>query len=112
MIIENFRFNDQQKNSTADDLSQNINRGGNAGLCTHGEIFHFKGNITIIAHHMDNGEEFLPPIQVMAAAHSHIIPNTLCAVSDRPRLQDAVHIGEQTFNARAAAMGSAPKIII
>src|SRR3954464_15742846 len=57
----------------ADRDLERVDRGLDAGLGRHGEVFHLKADPAVVAHHSNDGEELLPPLQVVAGANCDIV---------------------------------------
>ena len=58
----------------ADGLAQRVDRGVDTCINGHGEVLHLEGNVSVVAHHVANGEEFLTPLEVLAAADCNVVP--------------------------------------
>ena len=70
----------------ADGLAQCVNRGMNTCVNRHGEVLHLEGNVSVVAHHVANGEEFLPPLEILAAADCNVVPYTVSGLGNGARL--------------------------
>ena len=66
----------------ADRLAERIDGGMNAGINGHGQVLHLEGNVSVVAHHVANGEEFLPPLQILAAADCNVVPNAVSGLGN------------------------------
>ena len=60
----------------------------------HGErqIFHFKGNLIVVARHADNREKLLPPLGIVSRADGNIVPRAAGKCVDRLGIQHAVRL--------------------
>ena len=66
----------------ADGLTQCVDRGVDTCINGHGQVLHLEGNVAVVAHHVANGEEFLPPLQILAAADCNIVPNAVSGLGN------------------------------
>ena len=66
----------------ADGLTQCVDRGVDTCINGHGQVLHLEGNVAVVAHHVANGEEFLPPLQILAAADCNVVPNAVSGLGN------------------------------
>lgn len=88
----------------ADGSLECINGGFQTSLHRHGQVFHLQRYITVITHHAANREEFLPPLQVTAAADSYIVPCAILGALYRQILQQAVNVNIITLRTSVLAV--------
>ena len=66
-----------------------------------------RANISVVAHHVANREEFLPPLEVLAAADCNVVPYTVSGLGNRTRLQNAVGVSQTTLDTGILAVNVA-----
>lgn len=76
----------------------------NAGIDRHGEVLHFERNVAVVAHHVADREEFLPPLEVLAAADRNVVPYAVSGLGNGARLKQAVGVGQTAFDAGILAV--------
>ena len=82
----------------ADGLAQCVDRGVDTGINGHGQVFHLEGNVAVVAHHMADGEEFLPPLEILAAADCNVVPYAVSGLGNRARLEQTVGVCQTTLD--------------
>ena len=73
----------------ADGLAQRVDRGVDTCINGHGQVLHLEGNVAVVAHHVANGEEFLPPLQILAAADCNVVPNAVSGLGNSLQIKPA-----------------------
>src|SRR3954447_9604311 len=58
----------------ADRDLERVDQGLDAGPGRHGEVFHLKADPDVVAYHSNDGEELIPPLQVVASATADTDP--------------------------------------
>ena len=53
-----------EKQTVVHGLAECVDRGADTGVNSHGQILHFERNVAVVAHHVADREEFLPPLEV------------------------------------------------
>src|SRR5947209_5165261 len=76
----------------------------------HGEVFHFEADPTVVADHAHDGEELLPPLQVVTCADSNVVPGPVGDVIDALELQQAVYFGQPSLDAGVLAVAMMDRI--
>ena len=82
----------------ADGLAQRVDRGVDTCINGHGQVLHLEGNVSVVAHHVANREEFLPPLEILAAADCNVVPYAVSGLGNRTRLQNAVGVSQTALD--------------
>ena len=75
-----------------------------ARLGRHGEVFHLEADPIVVADHAHDGEELLPPLQVMTGANSDVVPGSVGHVIDALEFQQAIDVREPTLDSGVLAV--------
>lgn len=93
-----------QRKLLTDGLLEGVYGGLDPSLDRHRQIFHFEGDDSVIADHVADREEFLPPLQILATADCNIVPGAVLAIGNRFGFQQAVDITQSPLDSSILAV--------